>query len=184
MSDDVSRDLRVAADYASDILADESLDGGRIGNIVRDWPNATTAGISAGFDLVSKLAANLDAVAELADHAITSLWMGDQDEGCCPTCCAPCHALRVLLDAGVLDQLIALRPGHERCDTWDAERGQVDRAFLERAWRLTSCCADEGESEGPRGPLSATHSEETARLVERTSPTGSDGARAVSGGLA
>lgn len=80
-----------------------------------------------------------EAVAMLADHALTSLYMADQDEGCCNVCCAPCNALLRLLDAGLLDKLIGMRRDVYETDTWDIVNQRVDREFLQRAWRMTSC---------------------------------------------
>jgi len=82
-------------------------------------------------------------VAMLADHALTQVWEIDQHpdgDGCCPQCCAPCAALKQLLDAGLLDDL--LRPRMQPCgsdERWDYTADRVDRAILARVWRMTSC---------------------------------------------
>jgi hypothetical protein len=38
--------------------------------------------------------------------AIGKLWDADQDAGCCPACCGPCHGLSVLLRHGTLDDVV------------------------------------------------------------------------------
>lgn len=75
---------------------------------------------------------------ELAAFALAKLWDADQNEGgCCPRCCPTCAALKRLLDADQLDDIV--REQERGGDMWDAERDQVDRAWLERAWRMTEC---------------------------------------------
>lgn len=79
---------------------------------------------------------------QLARFALDMLFMGDQEEGCCPRCCAPCWALQQLLDAGRLDALIA---PIAKADGWTDDKiawwdgRQVRRDFLARAWRMTEC---------------------------------------------
>lgn len=80
----------------------------------------------------------------VAGH-LADLYMADQDEGCCPECCAPCAALKQLLDAGQLDDIA--RPyyeagGGQGSDIW--VDGQVDRELLKRAWRMTDCHGKDG----------------------------------------
>ena len=82
------------------------------------------------------------AVAGLARFALDQLWQAE-DEGCCPTCCDPCGALRDLLDAGVLDRLLAVSSGATGSSWW--VDGKVDRAWLARAWRRTDCHDEEPE---------------------------------------
>ena len=85
--------------------------------------------------------------ARLAAHALNQLWDADQDDedpevsGCCPECCGPCVALRQLLDAGQLDDVV--RPYVEATGgdwSWWVNN-QVDRDWLTRAWRMTLCHA-------------------------------------------
>ncbi|MEV5211259.1 hypothetical protein AB0K35_27685 [Micromonospora sp. NPDC053740] len=59
----------------------------------------------------------------------------------CPVCCGPCFALKTLLDAGQLDDIVRAY-GSEGWDWWDADTGQVDRGLLARAWRMTECHAE------------------------------------------
>ncbi len=73
----------------------------------------------------------------VAGH-INMLASADEDEGCCPVCCGPCAALKTLLDAGQLDDIVRTY-GSQGWDWWDAETGQVDRGLLARAWRMTQC---------------------------------------------
>lgn len=76
-------------------------------------------------------------------HALNTLWGSDQEDGCCDRCCAPCAAIRLLLDDGRLDDAIRDRgPSHS---WWDDATAGVDRGWLERAWRLTGCHDDGGE---------------------------------------
>lgn len=79
--------------------------------------------------------------ARLAEAALDDLAVMAVDEGCCPSCCGSCSALKGLLDAGALDDLVRVSPGTAGSAWWaDA---QVDRAFLTRAWRRTSCHTDQ-----------------------------------------
>ncbi|WP_431881695.1 hypothetical protein [Micromonospora chalcea] len=78
-----------------------------------------------------------DVIAMLIDAELTHLWLTERDEGCCPECCAPCAALKRLLELGQLDDLIRSRAG--RNDWWDADNDQVDRVWLAAAWRRTDC---------------------------------------------
>lgn len=80
---------------------------------------------------------DLPAVAMLAQSALDILWLAERDEGCCPECCGPCFALRTLLNAGQLDELLATDPATEGMLWW--VKGRVDREWLTRAWRLTDC---------------------------------------------
>ncbi len=73
----------------------------------------------------------------MAAGHLNLLAAADDDFGCCPVCCGPCHALKTLLDAGQLDDIV--RPYATGWDWWDANRGEVDRAWLARAWRLNDC---------------------------------------------
>lgn len=85
-------------------------------------------------------------------HALDHLWYAspdsapegyqpthgeDQDSehlGCCPECCAPCHAMYSLLAAGELDIWVRQWPEDLDCSWWDATNDRVDRGFLTRAW--------------------------------------------------
>jgi hypothetical protein len=83
--------------------------------------------------------------AGLAAFALGALHAEDQDEGCCPKCCAPCAALNHLAATGQLDRIAGdyvARTGE--CDWWDAAAGRVDPVWLARAWRLTDCHAEPG----------------------------------------
>lgn len=78
----------------------------------------------------------------LVEAALDQIWYGEQEEdslGCCPTCCAPCAALKALLDAGTLDDAVRHRT---TSSWWDATNGRVDRDWLSKAWRMTSCHED------------------------------------------
>lgn len=73
----------------------------------------------------------------LAGAHLDVLWYADGDGGCCPKCCNPCSALRRLLDAGQLDDIVRdYAPGS---DWWNASAGRIDRAWLAVAWRMTDC---------------------------------------------
>lgn len=77
----------------------------------------------------------------LVAHALGELdgWPEPEDEdGCCPTCCGPCGALKLLLDAGQLDD-IARPYGQDGLSWWDDANDRVDRGWLERGWRMTAC---------------------------------------------
>lgn len=60
----------------------------------------------------------------------------EDHSGCCPICCAPCGALKALLDNGTLEEwLLAWPGGHiEGCYYWDIKNNRVDRDFLAQAW--------------------------------------------------
>lgn len=77
----------------------------------------------------------------LAEYAMSQLFAAEQDMGCCPRCCGACAALRQLLDAGQLDDL--MREDGPSSYWWDHVGGRVDRAWLDRAWRMTKCHDDE-----------------------------------------
>ncbi|MEV2239594.1 hypothetical protein [Micromonospora sp. NPDC049891] len=71
---------------------------------------------------------------------LNHLHAAGQDLGCCPVCCGPCLALKKLLDAGQLDDIVreyASWGGGWEC--WDEQAGQVDRVWLAGAWRMTDC---------------------------------------------
>jgi hypothetical protein len=96
-------------------------------------------------NVIEEIAARLPVVvpAQTAAYLVAGhldfLYVDDQAEGCCPECCAPCRALKQLLDAGQLDNLA--RPYYEG-EGRDSEvwlDGRVDREFLNRAWRMTNC---------------------------------------------
>lgn len=83
------------------------------------------------------VAMDAQVAAFLIAGALDDLWYADQEEGCCPQCCAPCAALKQLLDAGRLDDLV--RPYEEQFSSETWLNGEVDRNFLARAWRMTDC---------------------------------------------
>lgn len=68
-------------------------------------------------------------------HALNILFLDNSREGCCPECCGACAAIKQLLDAGQLDDAIITEG--ERHSWWTD--GRVDRDWLRRAWRMTSC---------------------------------------------
>lgn len=78
------------------------------------------------------------AVAELTVHAINHLdgEAEDPDGGCCPDCCAPCHALFLLWAAGELAATIAPFIAEEGGWVWLRPDGGVDEAWLRNGWRL------------------------------------------------
>lgn len=80
---------------------------------------------------------NREVMALLLDAALDKLWYAEQEEGCCPRCCAECVALRRLLESDQLDDLVRSRA--EGNDWWDAANNRVDRDWLARAWRFTDC---------------------------------------------
>lgn len=75
----------------------------------------------------------------IAGH-LNILWR-DNEDGCCSTCCGPCWALKTLLDAGRLDALV--RDYGRGCSWWNQAADEVDREWLAKAWRETSCHEDE-----------------------------------------
>lgn len=85
------------------------------------------------------------ALPALAAGSINDLWT----EPCCTTCCAPCGALRDLLDADLLDD--AVRPYVARTGEWDwwigsAESGRVDADGLRSRWGCQSSPRCEGSA--------------------------------------
>jgi hypothetical protein len=89
------------------------------------------------------LAIGLTDAGRLVGFALDTLHAEDQDEGCCPECCAPCAALSHLAATGQLDRIAGdyvARTGD--CDWWDRAAGWVNRAWLDRAWRMTDCHDD------------------------------------------
>jgi hypothetical protein len=59
----------------------------------------------------------------------------DDYRGCCTKCCGPCHSLFTLLKTSQLDIWVRFWP-EDLLGTswWNAEKGVVDRAWLDRAW--------------------------------------------------
>lgn len=66
-------------------------------------------------------------------------------EGCCPLCCGPCWALKQLVTDGTLELLLG--DIVKSSFYWDAERQEVSRAWLNDAWKMTSCHAHMTEEE-------------------------------------
>lgn len=83
----------------------------------------------------------------MTHHALNELWL--DDEGCCLKCCAPCAALKILDDDGILDFIVkewqeydnGLKVFREDTTPWFKD-GQVDRTWLYAQWALskTNCC--------------------------------------------
>lgn len=77
-------------------------------------------------------------IAGLVAHALGHLdgWPDPEDEeGCCPQCCAPCHSLKLLADEDMLDA--AVKPFVEETGAdwvWWVD-GRVDPEWLARGWR-------------------------------------------------
>lgn len=87
----------------------------------------------------------LTAARLVAGHVdnLWSQWANDDEvPGCCPLCCGPCAALKDLLDRGQLDELygVYVDQGFGEMDTWDAERRQVGRDWLRKAWSADATC--------------------------------------------
>jgi hypothetical protein len=124
--------------------------------------------------LGGRLTVDLVAVAWLAESTLDHIWYAEQDddwEGCCPRCCAPCAALKRLLDDGQLDELLTHAPAAVNSEWWAVDhlgRGGVDREWLEKAWQLTACHCD-GE-DGASGPLSASLAPVRASEVAEVTP--------------
>ncbi len=83
-----------------------------------------------------------NALAMLVDYALVKIWDFDVNDPekpkCCPDCCGPCNAIRTLLDAGQLDDIVRERMAGNSL-IWDDKRDQVDRALLDRVWRMEEC---------------------------------------------
>jgi hypothetical protein len=79
------------------------------------------------------------AVGQLVCFALDELWQDDQFDGCCPHCCAACGGIRMMSHLGVLDQVVAAAEGVAYGSPWWLESATVDRQFLARAWRMTTC---------------------------------------------
>jgi hypothetical protein len=77
----------------------------------------------------------------LVASALHGLWSKTEDEdlgGCCWHHCGPCGALKTLLDAGHLDDLVPRVERHGGNAIWDEAREQVWRGWLVPA--LTALC--------------------------------------------
>lgn len=85
----------------------------------------------------SPVTVDADIAAWLVAHALDSLWLADQEHGCCPECCGPCAALLRLTNDGSVDDIAAPYQTGDASMWW--VDGQVDREFLARAWRMTAC---------------------------------------------
>lgn len=80
-----------------------------------------------------------EAVAGIIAFAIDKLYYADQEDGCCPKCCAACRSLQLMVNEGTLDLAVHPYVIEGQPDWWNEETGQVDREFLTRAWRMTDC---------------------------------------------
>jgi hypothetical protein len=80
----------------------------------------------------------------LVHHALNELSFAVEDEevrGCCPQCCAPCEALKILDDEGILDAAARCWPTFDdgtatlrpRNPSWWTGT-EVDRTWLHSAW--------------------------------------------------
>lgn len=91
-----------------------------------------------------------DLAADLVAGHVDMLWNSWANDskrpGCCVECCAPCHALKELLDMNRLDELYGhyiRRAGsgvETGWSTWDPVKHQVGRRWLYEAWGIT--CAN------------------------------------------
>ena len=63
----------------------------------------------------------------------------EDDDGCCPECCAPCKAVRDLVNSDQLDDILRGTQFGAGWDYWDDENDQVNRALLGRTWRMEEC---------------------------------------------
>lgn len=93
----------------------------------------------------------IEVVADLVAGHLTHVWSATESDdpldpkGCCPVCCAPCHALKWLLDHDWLDTIYAehiSRTGPTFI--WDGEKVQVDRKWLNAAWSVRMGCGPHG----------------------------------------
>lgn len=84
---------------------------------------------------------NSDAIRWLTIHALNEMSRAADDAGCCPMCCAPCAAVLRLFQDGQLDEIV--EAGASGYDWWNAERDEVDREWMHKAWRMTECHGDE-----------------------------------------
>lgn len=80
------------------------------------------------------------AYAMLAHHALNELFT--DSGGCCPRCCAPCGALKILDGEGILDALVLewyeYEDGtrvFENPPEW-FKNGHVDRGWMYSQWSL------------------------------------------------
>ncbi|WP_033338973.1 hypothetical protein [Catenuloplanes japonicus] len=97
-----------------------------------------------------------ETAAQLTSHALSSLWSATEDPevgGCCPICCAPCAALKRLLEERVLDDLA--RNTERGSHFWDPMHDQVDRGWLERAWAVDLGCHERDEPPASTQPPAA-----------------------------
>lgn len=93
-----------------------------------------------------------DAMWLAAGHLNNLAWQGheesDEDDmqGCCTRCCGPCGALKRMLDAGQLDDI--LRPYTvDGWDWWNAAEDRLDRDALAKAWDPENCPNHDDEDE-------------------------------------
>lgn len=91
----------------------------------------------------------LSVAADLVAGHVDTLWnqvVNDEDmHGCCPRCCAPCHALRELLKLGQLDFLYGqyMQVSGGESSVWDTGKQQIDRSWFAGAWRNDLGCHEE-----------------------------------------
>jgi hypothetical protein len=78
----------------------------------------------------------------LTHHALSELYTSE--DGCCPKCCAPCEALQILDEQGVLD--LVVQEWEEYSDgqkvfgpismpSWFVD-GKVDRSWMYNQWTM------------------------------------------------
>lgn len=86
---------------------------------------------------------DLHIVQSLVTTQLNDLDMVSQDLGCCPICCSSCYALRELLRAGKLDELVMPIYRTDSVAYWDAEKNTIRADWLQHAWRMRDCCGDD-----------------------------------------
>jgi hypothetical protein len=65
----------------------------------------------------------------------------NESEGCCAHCCAPCAALKDLMDCGLLDDLYRAYMNSASAGliaVWDYDKDEINRRWLLDAWRSGS----------------------------------------------
>lgn len=72
-------------------------------------------------------------------------WANEDLAGCCPKCCAPCSALKELLDLGLLDRLYGVyveETDAKDSAVWDDAMHEIGRGWLLSAWSADLDCHD------------------------------------------